>query len=339
MQGFEDIPELNIDPEAVDKVLVNLIGNALKFTSDGDQIVVSALAEKDGIALSVKDSGAGIPSEKVEAIFDRFAQVDGSATRKYEGTGIGLALAREMVDLHEGKIHAFSEGLGHGSEFSVFLPWGEADECPDEAVIADEGGQLRSAGEGVEALRSELHLANEDAAPDRLGEMGRHVDRWEKHHRPIAAPEFHDEEDRPEILIAEDNPDMRALLAKLLGQEFNVSVARNGREALERIRQSPPDLLLSDIMMPEMSGIDLCRAIKENVETASIPVVLVTSKAEREMKIEGLELGADDYVTKPFHPRELKARVRSLVRSVSLQKQLQSQNQALEKALQPTDCE
>ncbi|MAI77756.1 MAG: hypothetical protein CL917_02330 [Deltaproteobacteria bacterium] len=334
MQGFEDIPELNIDPEAVDKVLVNLIGNALKFTSDGDQIVVSALAEKDGIALSVKDSGAGIPSEKVEAIFDRFAQVDGSATRKYEGTGIGLALAREMVDLHEGKIHAFSEGLGHGSEFSVFLPWGEADECPDEAVIADEGGQLRSAGEGVEALRSELHLANEDAAPDRLGEMGRHVDRWEKHHRPIVAPEFHDEEDRPEILIAEDNPDMRALLAKLLGQEFNVSVARNGREALERIRQSPPDLLLSDIMMPEMSGIDLCRAIKENVETASIPVVLVTSKAEREMKIEGLELGADDYVTKPFHPRELKARVRSLVRSVSLQKQLQSQNQALEKALQ-----
>ncbi|MCH2187516.1 response regulator, partial [Myxococcota bacterium] len=137
----------------------------------------------------------------------------------------------------------------------------------------------------------------------------------------------------PEVLIAEDNPDMRSLLATLIGREFRVRTARNGREALEKLQEHLPDLLLSDVMMPEMSGLELCREVKQNPATRTLPVVLVTSKAERDMKIEGLELGADDYVTKPFHPRELMARVRSLVRVVGLQKQLSRRNASLESAL------
>ena len=131
------------------------------------------------------------------------------------------------------------------------------------------------------------------------------------------------------MLICEDNADMRRLLSFLIGQEFRVRLAANGREGLEMVRVSAPDLVLTDVMMPEMSGTELCREIKGSPETQGIPVVLVTSKAEREMKIEGLELGADDYVTKPFHPRELLARVRSLVRLRGLQEQLAVQNALL----------
>jgi signal transduction histidine kinase len=137
----------------------------------------------------------------------------------------------------------------------------------------------------------------------------------------------------PEVVIAEDNGDMRKLLVHLLSGEFRVRAARNGREALELVRERPPALVLTDVMMPEMSGTELCEAIKTDDALAGVPVMLVTSKAEREMKIHGLELGADDYVTKPFHPRELLARARALVRLRGLQVELAEQNAALEKAL------
>ncbi|MFP6638861.1 MAG: response regulator, partial [Myxococcota bacterium] len=335
MQGLDDLPELYVDPEAIEKVLVNLIGNALKFTSAGDQIVISATERKGGVELRVRDSGAGIPPEKIPTIFDRFAQVDASPTRRHEGTGIGLALVREMVELHGGEVSASSDGLGCGTTICVFLPKGEADAMPEEMVLADDRGEVHGLGEGVQALSAELHLDNRVLEENPLGEIARHVDRWKDDLEPnesgAACPGAGS--DAAEILIAEDNPDMRALLARLVGREFRVRVARNGREALSAVHERAPDLLLLDVMMPEMSGTELCRAIKEDPATRAIPVVLVTSKAEREMKIEGLELGADDYVTKPFHPRELMARVRSLVRVAELQKQLRHRNQDLEKAL------
>lgn len=335
MQGFEDLPEICIDPEAFEKILVNLIGNALKFTAAGDHIVVSASERDGGVEMRVEDSGAGIPPEKVSRIFDRFAQVDASATRRHEGTGIGLSLVREMVDRHGGEVSAWSDGLGCGTTVCVFLPRGEPDGTPDEMVFADDRGEVHGLEDGFQALSSELHLEDAGAQGNALGEVARHVDRWTDDHAP------HEDSVRfsraggeaAEVLIAEDNPDMRALLARLVGAEFRVRVARNGREALSAVHERAPDLLLLDVMMPEMSGTELCRAIKSDPATREIPVVLVTSKAEREMKIEGLELGANDYVTKPFHPRELMARVRSLVRVVELQKQLRTRNADLEKAL------
>ena len=333
MQGFDDLPELNLDPEALDKVLVNLVGNALKFTPQGGRITLSAETRDDGLEISVVDTGVGIPADKLGQIFDRFAQVDGSATRRHEGTGIGLALAREMVELHGGEIKASSPGLGRGTRISIFIPWGAADSLPEEMVLADDHGQTHGLERGVGALSSELGLDDGFKDVDRLGEVKRHVDRIDGEPTLASGVESMLDGEKAEILIAEDNPDMRALLARLVGREFRVRLAKNGLEALESLREKAPDLLLSDVMMPEMSGTELCMAVKSDSSTQAIPVVLVTSKAEREMKIEGLEIGADDYVTKPFHPRELMARIRSLVRVGELQNQLRSRNEDLERAL------
>ena len=333
--GFSDLPEVNADAEAIEKVLVNLVGNSLKFTERGDRIELSAERQGDAVALAVSDTGIGIPANKLGSIFDRFAQVDASATRRYEGTGIGLSLAKEMLELHGGRIWAESEGEGAGTTMRLLLPIGEPDDDCDEEVLSDDSGGSLGLGRSIESMEADLNLERTGVTADPLIEMERSVERWEDS-RGVAsagASVQHAPANAPEVLIAEDNPDMRALLAMIVGREFRVRVVSNGREALEALGESAPDLVLSDVMMPEMSGIELCKAIKENVETQAIPVVLVTSKAEREMKIEGLERGADDYVTKPFHPRELLARVRSLVRVRGLQKALADRNETLERAL------
>ncbi len=333
--GFSELPEINADAEAIEKVLVNLVGNAVKFTERGDRIELRAESRGGEIEIAVADTGIGIPASKLGSIFDRFAQVDASTTRRFEGTGIGLSLAKEMVELHGGRIWAESGGEGAGTTMRLVLPIGEPDGDRDEEVLTDDSGSSLGLGHSIESIEADLNLERAGAGGDPLVEIERSVERWEGRHAAggVDATAQRAPAHAPEVLIAEDNSDMRALLAMIVGGEFRVRVATNGREALEALRESEPDLVLSDVMMPEMSGIELCKAIKENTATEAIPVVLVTSKAEREMKIEGLERGADDYVTKPFHPRELLARVRSLVRVRGLQKILAERNESLERAL------
>lgn len=337
-RGEDPDREIAIDPDAIEKVVINLIGNALKFTDPGGRIDVTIEAEGDGVGIAVKDSGIGIPPEKLDSIFDRFAQVDSSATRSYEGTGIGLSLAQEMVQLHEGRIWAESEGEGHGTTMRVWLPTGLSDLAIEEDVLADDEGRQLNARASLEALGTDFNLEGEDDDADDghdLDQIARQLER--------AGDAEVDPEDEAlglvggpaaEILITEDNPDMRNLLKTLIGRKYRVRTARNGREALERIAERKPDLILSDVMMPEMDGTELCRRVKGDPETSTIPIVLVTSKAESEMKVEGLELGADDYVTKPFHPRELLARVGSLVRSSVLRKELALRNGQLTETLE-----
>ncbi len=324
-RGFAALPEINADADAIEKVLVNLLGNALKFTNPGGQILLTGARHGDGVRIEVRDDGIGIDAEHLDSIFDRFAQIDGSATRRYEGTGIGLSLAREVVDLHGGEIRAESAGEGQGTTMIVTLPRGEADaDATAEPVLADGEGATRDLADSIRAVEADLGLeVREQVAAPAASEAQR------------AEAVARDESDpSASVLVVEDNPDMRSLLTRLISREFDVDEARNGREALERMAIARPDLVLSDVMMPEMSGLELCSRIKSDEETRDIPVVLVTSKAEHEMKIEGLELGADDYVTKPFHPRELLARVRAQVRVRGLQRALADRNRALERALE-----
>jgi len=336
-EGLDGLPMIHVDPEALEKIVMNLVGNALKFTDPGGSITVSAQGEDGGgVRITVRDTGLGIPPEQLERIFDRFAQVDTSATRRHEGTGIGLSLVKELVELHGGRVWAESEGLGRGACFFVVLPRGEEDGGLEETVLQTETGGGVTLGRSLGALEAELNLSTSSGEAEgseqyRNVDLERSVTRWEGERAEVASS-ADAVSDAPEIVVAEDNAEMRRLLAHLLSHEFRVRQARNGREALEAVREHPPDLVLTDVMMPEMSGTELCRVLKASPETRSIPVVLVTSKAEREMKVKGLELGADDYVTKPFHPRELLARVRSLVRLHRLQAQLEERNRALGEA-------
>jgi signal transduction histidine kinase len=326
---LDALPRVHVDASAFEKVIVNLLGNALKFTDRGGCVVVTGGTGDDGGAhLVVSDTGIGLAPDQLDRVFDRFRQVDASATRRYEGTGIGLTLTRELVQLHGGRVWAESEGLGRGASLHVELPVGEADTEASESVIETSTGSSLTALAWLGAL-----AAVPDSGDARLLDMRRNTERHERARGEFAV-ELPEGElappTAPRVVVAEDNADMRRLLGVLLGREFRVQLTRNGCEALAAARAEPPALILTDIMMPEMSGIELCHAIKSDPETAGIPVMLVTSKAEREMKIEGLELGADDYVAKPFHPRELLARVRALVRLRELQASVEAHNQLLE---------
>jgi signal transduction histidine kinase len=328
---LETVEGFHGDPDALDKVLVNLVGNSLKFTESGGRIEVSVRREGEGAHLAVADTGVGIPPDQIERIFDRFAQVDDSATRKHEGTGIGLSLVRELVELHGGRVWAESAGPGQGATVHVVLPRGEADAAEEEELLeADAHGE--KLGRSIAAMEAELAHHGELEGAERLVELERNVARFEDTRTGVESQALGHPPGTPEVLVAEDNAEMRRLLVDLLGRRYRVRSAPNGRLALEAARAAHPDAVVTDVMMPEMSGTELCRALKGDPSTRHIPVVLVTSKAEREMKIEGLELGADDYVTKPFHPRELLARVGALVRVGQLQADLAERNVALERA-------
>ncbi|MHA7839688.1 MAG: ATP-binding response regulator, partial [bacterium] len=332
------LPDLYVNPDALEKVIVNLVGNALKFTDSGGAVTVGVEPEADGngVRIRVRDTGLGIAREDLDRVFDRFAQADGSATREHEGTGIGLALSKELVELHEGSIWAESEGLGRGTTLVVQLPIGEADGRDPEGMIRSDEGEALSLDESLKELdekaRSRPEAGGAQTAIDL--ELEQSIDRWEARQDEAAVPSSDPvSSDRPQVVVADDNGDMRELLQLLLSREFTVHVARDGREALELSRRVRPDLVVTDIMMPGMTGTELCQEIKGDPELGSTPVMLVSSKAESVMKIEGLERGADDYVTKPFHPRELLVRARGWVRLRTLQREIEERNTALETAL------
>jgi signal transduction histidine kinase len=346
MRGLDVLPEINADLDAVEKVFMNLLGNSLKFTERGGRIEITGVAEGDGICVTVADDGVGIPVDQLDRVFDRFAQVDGSSTRRHEGTGIGLSLAKELVELHGGRIWARSEGLGQGARFGVVLPRGHVDaEDNTDAAPSTRAdglqGLLAATGPGMadpeaegEAPAATPHAAEEaptvptDADRTRAGasSSGRPNASGGTAKRPALAG-------RPKLIVAEDNADMRRFLAAILGVEYSVRTASNGREALERAREARPDLIVTDVMMPEMSGTDLCRALDGDPKTRGTPVLLLTARADREMRVAGLELGARDYLTKPFHPSELLARVRSIVQLELLQRKLAQRNAVLESTI------
>lgn len=285
-----DFPECFIyaDKEKLDKILSNLLSNAFKFTGKGGQVRVKLKYEendKNSILVSVSDTGIGIPKDELESVFDRFYQVDDSDKRGYEGTGIGLALSRELVELHKGSIWVTSE-LNEGSTFCFRLPVG-AENFEDEVITEEDT-------EEFDTPKIEIAALDEDTK--------------------IVDVEVTSKERLPILLIVEDNADLRSYIRSCFDKaEYKIVEARDGEQGLTKAIEKIPDLIISDIMMPVMDGNEMCEKIKTDERTSHIPVVLVTARSSVEQKIKGIETGADAYISKPFHAKELQAWVKKLI--------------------------
>ncbi|MGB0679895.1 MAG: ATP-binding protein, partial [Polyangiales bacterium] len=308
----DDSIEAYIDIKKLDKIFMNLLSNAYKFTPEGGSITIGLRQIGQAVEISVADTGIGIPEDKLAQVFARFSQVDDSATRRYEGTGIGLALVKDYAELHGGTV-AVESTLGKGTCFRVVLPLGR-DHLSDEQIVQDgPSGSLATLGWAVE-LRQDQADEEEPAveAPKASIAGPKRVLTAQAMSRIQEAEKRVQEQSL--ILVVDDNPDLRRYLRELLGSEYRVATAVDGLDALEKARQLSPSLILSDVMMPRMSGDELCARLRqEEGALARTPVILITARADHAHKLRGLELGAADYLFKPFVPEELFLRVRNML--------------------------
>ena len=264
------------DVEKLSKVLINMLSNAYKFTSETGRITLDLSRPDEGhIHITVTDNGIGIPKEDLDRIFERFYQVKGEGSANYQGSGIGLHISKEFVNLHGGNIHAEQIPEG-GTRFVIVLP------CHEEAV-------------------SEI---NDVSLP--LPEN------TEKDEEAAFEEEFKTD-GRPRILVVEDNKDLRRFLCTFLKKQYAVLQAGDGKDGLEIALREVPDMILSDVMMPVMDGIEMCKAVKGDIRTSHIPVIMLTAKTGEESKLEGLKAGADDYITKPFNHDILEIKIHNLI--------------------------
>ncbi|SMD42762.1 Signal transduction histidine kinase [Aquiflexum balticum DSM 16537] len=282
LPGFEEL-YMDFDPEKIQAIFSNLVGNAVKFTPPGGDIYIkmekiSSREVGDFLEIKVKDTGKGIPSQHLPNIFDRFYQVDDSATRSDEGTGIGLALTKELVLLMSGTIEVSSQ-MGKGTEFTVRLP------------ILKEAPK-GNAGELVQQPQSTITELMEAS--------------------PIGAEEGYDES-LPLALLVEDNEDVLSYLELCLQDKYKIQKARNGLQGIQLAIEMIPDIIVSDVMMPEKDGYELVEGLKKDERTSHIPIIVLTAKADLESRLEGLERGADAYISKPFEKKELEVRLRKLI--------------------------
>ena len=293
-----------VDREMWEKVVLNLLSNAFKFTFTGG-IRVSLATDAGHVRLRVADTGSGIAADDLPHVFERFRRIEGAAARTHEGTGIGLALVQELVRLHGGSVGVES-APGRGSTFTVTIPLGHA-HLPREQLVAHGADAERpgSLADGVvgEALRWLPDPIDPAGATDAV------VPAVEAAVLPGSSDAAASQGRRARIVLADDNADMRGYLRRLLATRYEVEALPDGAAALEAIRREPPDLVLSDVMMPRLDGFGLLRALREDEATRGIPVVLLSARAGEEARIEGLEHGADDYLVKPFSAGELLARV------------------------------
>lgn len=274
---------LYFDAEKLEQVLINLLSNALKFTTKGDKISMVIDHDSESVSIKVLDTGIGIHAQHLPYVFERFYQVEEPDSKNYQGTGMGLSISQELIDLHGGTLSVTSE-YGEGSCFEIQLPLGK-DHLSEDQIIHFHELQ--------DQVEKEMVIVETDN--DHLPEPG-----------PTTTP-------GPSILVVDDNQDMRQFIRHQLQEQYHVLLAASGKEGLDLAIMHSPSLIVSDVMMPGMSGYELCRHLKSDPRTDYIPVVLLTAKAGSDEKIKGLEFQADDYLTKPFDAQELAIRVRNLI--------------------------
>ncbi|MGK0189714.1 MAG: signal transduction histidine kinase [Verrucomicrobiales bacterium] len=305
-----------VDQEKLEKVLLNLLFNALKFTLPGGVVTLRARSEEGFLCIQVVDTGIGISAEDLPKLFHRFWQADDSSQRKYQGTGIGLSLAGELVDLHGGTIEVESE-LGRGTCMSIRIP-----PITESVIAADtEFTELVTT-----ASVAESDLRRRAAAFSSIGTL--------EDNRPSNVVDSGISDRRPTILIADDERDMLEFLAGQLSDDYRVVKAADGADALELGKNGFPDAIILDGMMPEMDGFEVCRKLRAHTSTRSTPIIMLTARADEATKFKALDAGATDFLTKPFSLSEVKSRLRNLVNGYQFQKELALKNTLLENAIE-----
>ncbi len=325
VEGLETIPSFAFDQEKLETVASNLLSNAMKFTPDGGRITVRGGVEGSTAWFEVEDTGCGIPEKDVDKVFERFHQVDGGKNGKVQGTGLGLALSKEFVELHGGNMSVRST-YGEGTTFRVEVPM-------PEAAMLEQAGVAPAVQPPAEP---DAAASSDDAAPTDSGEAAaaakvtRHRASGATEFADLARPSLEDErpttqqapDDAPLLLVVEDNPDMRAFVSSSLAKRYRVETAANGRLGLEKARRIRPDLIVSDVMMPEMDGFEMVEALRKDKTFAGTPIIFLTARTGSESVVKGLTLGAVDYVNKPFKLEELMARIDAQLRLLGAERAL-----------------
>ena len=313
------------DRDKLEKIVLNLVFNALKFTPAGGRVDLRAEKQGGQFLLTVIDTGMGISEKHLPYVFDRFWQADGSSKRKYQGVGIGLSLVKELVEIQGGTVDVQSQE-GKGTTFTVRLPFQpaelaakpESDSAPEPAAGPVNGDGSVTSQEWLANLyrRAELFPA---LTP--VQESVRSMDTSRKGNLPT-------------LLVADDEPDMLRFIESQLSSQYRVLEAVDGQQAVEKASQFLPDIILLDMMMPEKDGLQACREIRERTPTQSIPIILLTARADEETKLASLSAGASDFLAKPFSTTELHVRIKNLVESHQYQRKLSKQNQVLETTIE-----
>jgi signal transduction histidine kinase len=314
----EQVSAILTDRDKLEKIVLNLLFNALKFTPADGRVWLRAEKQNDDFVLIVTDTGVGIAEKNLPFVFDRFWQEDSSSKRKFSGVGIGLALVKELVEMMRGNVIVQSRE-GKGATFIVKLPYQKADAAPKPAT-----SPLVVTKNGTEA--SEEWLANLYRRAELFPAVAAAQNAGTKF--------FARRTQHPVVLVADDEPDMRKFLRSQLADDYEIIEATDGLRALEKAEQLLPDIILLDMMMPEMDGLEVCRELRKRETTVNIPIILLTARADEETKFDALQMGANDFLAKPFSSIELQARIKNLIESHHYQRKLSTQNKALTSAIE-----
>ncbi len=312
------------DPEKLERITLNLIFNALKFTAANGRVEFNAHTDDDWLVLEVKDTGMGIPADQLPHIFGRFWQADTSSQRKFQGMGIGLGLVKELAEVQGGSVSATSE-VGKGTTMTVKLPLTRP--TAEDLAEVEEKDDHHDAAEHPEGMQKDWI-----ADLYRRAELFPAMTSLQATLKPVEISVSRSR--KPKLLIADDEPDMLRFLKSQLSANFEVLEAVDGQQAVDKAAQFLPDIILSDMMMPEKDGLQVCRELRDRTSTRSIPIVLLTARADEKTKLDCLEAGASDFLPKPFSLTEVLVRLKNLVDSRLYQKEIFSQKQQLEAALE-----